>query len=255
MLACARAAAAAAGQHALAHRHRRMEADARPGHDVKLALDRECQAKAAEVILQHYPDHAILGEESSHERAGEVPRWIVDPIDGTVNFSHGWSIWCTAVAVEVAGQTQVGVVYAPALNEWYTAVLGGPARLNGEPLRVSDIRTMSEALLLTDTNKEPYDFPAGTALYGRFLHAAQKTRVTGSAALDICRVARGHAEGYTALGIYPWDTAAAALILTCAGGRFEVIEQLAGHRFRAVCSNGYLHEEIRRIFLDTIPSH
>ena len=246
-------AARRAGDHAMAHRHRRAEADAQAAHDIKLALDRECQEVAARVIHAAYPDHAILGEESSHDRPAAEYRWIVDPIDGTVNFSHGWSIWCTSVAVERDGETLAGAIYAPAMNELYTAAIGEPAKLNGEIIRVSEIDRLQEALVLTDTNKEPMDFDAGAALYGKFLHCAKKARVTGSAAIDICRVAQGHAEAYTALGIYPWDTAAAALILQQAGGRFEVVEELQGHRFRAICSNGALHDAVRDVFMSVLP--
>ncbi len=246
-------AARAAGQHAMEHRHRRTEADARSAHDVKLALDRECQAQAAAAIHAVFPEHAILGEESSHENESATYRWIVDPIDGTVNFSHGWPIWCTSVAVEKEGQTMAGVIYAPELEELYTATSEQPAELNGSPIRVSTINCLQEALILTDTNKEAMDFDAGAALYGKFLHCAQKARITGSAALDICRVARGQAEAYTALGIYPWDTAAAALILEQAGGRFEVIEKLGGHRFRAISSNGAVHDAVRDVFMSVLP--
>ena len=245
-------AARQAGDHAMAHRQRRTEADARAAHDIKLALDRECQDIAARVLHGAYPEHAILGEESSHERPASPFCWIVDPIDGTVNFSHGWSIWCTSVAVEREGKTVAGAIYAPALDELYTAAIGQPARLNGEIIRVSEIDRLEEALVLTDTNKESMDFDAGAALYGKFLHSAQKARVTGSAAIDICRVAQGHAEAYTALGIYPWDTAAAALILEQAGGRFEVVEQLQGHRFRAICTNGALHDAVREVFISVL---
>jgi myo-inositol-1(or 4)-monophosphatase len=252
LLDCAVLAARAAGDHARRHSARRTERHAETAHDVKLVLDRESQLRAAEAIHSRYPDHPILGEEISHDRDPEQPRWIVDPIDGTVNFSHGWPLWCTAVAVEHGGRTLAGAVYAPELDELYTARAGEPALLNGRPLAVSSIDRLADALIQTDTNKEPFDFPVGAALYGALLNRAQKTRVTGSAALDICRVARGCAEGYTALGIYPWDTAAAALILEQSGGRFEVIEQLDHGRFRAVASNGRVHEELKAVFMETL---
>ncbi len=252
LLACAVSAAQTAATHAWTQRHRRMETQSSAAHDIKLVLDQECQIKAAEVIHAAFPDHSILGEESSHDRDESQPRWIVDPIDGTVNFAHGWPLWCTSVAVEHQGRTLAGAIQAPALDECYTATCDQPARLNGEPIAVSTIDQLADALIMTDTNKEPGDFDAGTQLYNRFLHQAQKARVMGSAALDICRVARGHGEGYTALGIYPWDTAAAALILEQAGGKFEIIEKLDDLRFRAVASNGHLHAAIRQIFVETV---
>ncbi len=252
LLDCAIAAARSAGDHARSQAHRRTEVHARAAHDVKLMLDAEAQTRAAEVIHGRYPTHPILGEEESHDRDPAQPRWIVDPIDGTVNFSRAWPLWCVSVAVEHEGRTLAGVIYAPDLNELYTATAEDPALLNGNPLSVSTIDRLEQALVMTDTNKEPFDFAAGTALYGKLLHRAQKVRVMGSAALDICRVARGMGEGYTALGIYPWDTAAAALILQRAGGVFEVIEELGDTRFRAVCSNGHVHDELKTIFMDIL---
>ena len=252
LLACAVAAARAAGDHVASQAHRRTEVHARTPHDVKLALDSEAQTRASDVIHAQYPDHAILGEEESHERDPTQPRWIVDPIDGTVNFSHGAPFWCVSVAVEHQGRTRAGTIYAPELQELYTATCEQRAELNGKPIAVSTVDTLADALMLTDTNKEPFDFPAGARLYGKLLHRAQKVRVMGAAALDICRVALGTAEGYTALGIYPWDTAAAALILEQAGGRFEVIETLGNQRFRAICSNGRVHEELKTVFLETL---
>ncbi len=252
LLECTIAAARAAGDHARAQAHRRGEAHARTAHDVKLALDTEAQIRAAEAIHDRYPAHPILGEEESHERDPSQPRWIVDPIDGTVNFSHGMPFWCASVAVEHEGRTRAGVIYAPELDELYTATAEGPALLNGKPLSVSAVDRLERALIMTDTNKEPYDFPAGAALYGKLLHRAQKVRVMGAAALDMCRVASGMAEGYTALGIYPWDTAAAALLTERAGGRFEVIEVLGNKRFRAICSNGRVHDELKAVFMETL---
>ncbi len=252
LLDCAVHAARTASAHAWAERHRRQEVQQHAAHDVKLVLDHECQMKAAAVIHARFPDHSILGEEASHDRDASRPRWIVDPIDGTVNFAHGWPLWCTSVAVEHEGRTLAGVICAPALDECYTATCDQPALLNGLPIAVSTVDRLAEALIMTDTNKEPQDFDAGTRLYGRFLHQARKARVMGSAALDICRVACGQGEGYTALGIYPWDTAAAALIVEQAGGRFEIIEQLDDLRFRAIASNGHLHDEIRTVFLSVL---
>lgn len=247
-------AAKIAGQHALNQAHRRAEAHSTADHDIKLALDVELQTIAADVIHGHFPDHDILGEEESRARPGSY-RWIVDPIDGTVNFAHGFDLWCVSIGVEWNGKTQTGAVFAPARDELFTATLDGPALLNGKVIRVSDIESLAAAMVQTDTNKEAYDFPAGAALYGTLLHQAQKVRVMGSAALDICRVAQGHAEGYAALGIYPWDTAAAALILERAGGRFEIIEHLPNQRFRVVCSNGKIHEAFKGVILDTLASH
>jgi len=255
LLTCAVDAAKAAGEHARDQQHRRRETHAREAHDVKLALDLESQQRAASVIHRCFPEHSILGEEESHDRDASRPLWIVDPIDGTVNFSHGLPLWCSSVAVEYQGQTLAGAIYAPMFDELYVAAEKHPAQMNGRDLHVSDIATLAESLVLTDTNKEPHDFPAGAALYEKCLFHAQKARVMGTAAYDLCRIASGMAEGYTALGIYPWDAAAAALMVEKAGGRFEVIERLPSRRFRAVCSNGLIHDELKALFLETVAEY
>jgi len=255
LLECAIAAAKAAGQHARDQQHRRRETHARAAHDVKLALDMESQQRAADVIHQRFPDHSILGEEESHDRDSARPLWIVDPIDGTVNFSHGLPLWCSSVAVEHEGRTLAGAIYVPMFDELYIAGAEHPAQMNGQNLQVSDIATLADSLIMTDTNKESYDFEAGAMLYQKYLFRAQKARVMGSAAYDICRVASGMAEGYTELGIYPWDTAAAALILEKAGGTFDVIERLPNLRFRVVCSNGRIHDELKALFTETVAEY
>lgn len=252
LLKVAVSAVRAAGAHALSQLTRRTEANQTALHDIKLALDIELQHIAAKIIHSKFPDHSILGEEASEDRDPANPRWIVDPIDGTVNFAHGIPLWCVSIAVEHRGQTLAGAVFAPEMDELYTAEIDEPARLNGEPMSVSRIDSLSAAMVQTDTNKETYDFPVGAALYGTLLHRAQKVRVMGSAAMDICRVARGHAEGYVALGLYPWDVAAAALILERSGGCFEVIERLPGHRLRVVSSNGLIHMPLKQVFLETL---
>ena len=113
---------------------------------MKLQLDLECQRRAEEVILGAYPDHAILGEEGGAGASDGRPVWVVDPIDGTVNFSHGLPYWCTSIAVQVAGRTLAGVVYAPDLREVYAASVEVPATCNGQPIAVSDTAELGGVL-------------------------------------------------------------------------------------------------------------
>lgn len=254
------AAAQAGGHHALLNRHRCHEVHQAFRHDVKLQLDLECQARVIEVIRAQFPNHAILGEEDEAAVAGmlaarqpaptQIPaeniQWVVDPIDGTVNYYHGLPMWCCSVAMQVDGASVAGAVYAPEIDELYTATVDGPALLNGSPIHVSDERELSGAILLTGlSQKEGADY-VSPAMVERLGHSVQKIRVLGSAALDMCRVARGHAEAYWEPAIYVWDMAAAGLIVERAGGRVSVLNRQA-LRVSFMATNGHVHPALRAL--------
>jgi myo-inositol-1(or 4)-monophosphatase len=238
------AAARAAGDHARANLARRHEVFQRAAHDVKLQLDLECQAQTEAVIHQHFPAHAFLGEEGGDYIENAEHLWIVDPIDGTVNFSHGLPLWCASVAVRQAGRIVAGAVYAPMLQQLYTATAEGPALCNGQPLRVSTIRNLAEAVVLTGIFKEQ---PRSLELFAALTRALQKVRIYGSAALDLCLLASGQAEGYFESKIYLWDIAAAGLIAERAGARVEVLERFDALSCRLLASNGHLHAALKTI--------
>jgi myo-inositol-1(or 4)-monophosphatase len=248
------AAARAAGQHALSNFSRRQEAVARFAHDVKLKLDEECQQIVQAELTARFPGHAIMGEEDATVggRAGSGVEWVVDPIDGTVNFSHGLPFWCCSVAALQDGKTLAGAVYAPALEVCYTARLGGGAACNGEPIRVSPVAEMVQAMVLTGLDKNPgRDLPP-LALFQATSQHVQKARILGSAALDLCRVAQGQADAYFETGIYIWDIAAARLVVTEAGGREEILERLDHGRLRFLASNGRIHDAYKSLLLQTL---
>lgn len=238
------AAARAAGQHALNNFDRRHEVFQRLAHDVKLQLDLECQAQAAEAIRREFPEHQFLGEEGGQYTDSADALWIVDPIDGTVNFSHGLPLWCSSVAVRHAGQMVAGAVFAPMLNQLYTATAAGPALCNGQPLRVSTTSRMDEAIVLTGIFK---DQPLSLKLFAALTRTAQKVRIYGSAALDLCLLASGQAEGYFESKIYLWDIAAAGLIAERAGARVEVLERHDALACRLLASNGLIHEALKSV--------
>jgi len=254
LLDCAVAAAHAAGNHALKHRDRRNEATATSQHDVKLRLDVECQDRAAEAIRSVYPGHAILGEEDAGEQArdaGGEYTWIVDPLDGTVNFSHGLPLWCCSVAVRRGEDVVAGAVYAPALGELYTATADGPAMCNGSAIRTSEVTDISRAMVHTGIDRfTDTGFPS-LRILKRIAEAVQRPRVMGSAALDICRVACGEADGYFESGVFTWDVAAGGLIVQRAGGKVEVLKRQGPHPHRVMfmASNGHIHEALRELVL------
>ncbi len=250
LLACAESAARAGGAHARAQAHRRGRVAARFAHDVKLVLDRECQDLAAGIIRRRFPGADILGEETAAPR-GRAPRggmrWIIDPIDGTVNFFHGLPWWCCSVAVERDGRTVAGAVYAPMLDACYTARRGRRAACNGRPLAVSAAARLRDAVILTGLDKRNALLDRELALFRDLSRRARKLRILGSAALDLCQVAAGRADAFFESGIYLWDVAAAAVIVEQAGGAAEILADYGGHRLRFLASNGRLQARLRRV--------
>ncbi len=249
LLAVAVEAARAAGGHALRHRARRTEVARQSPHDVKLRLDLECQAVAEARIHAAFPGHAILGEEGRRPRPGAAAEWIVDPIDGTVNFFHGLPLWCCSVAVRAGGQTRAGCVYAPALDQLYTATRDGPACGNGNPLRVSETDALSEAMVATGAVSHVDDERRSIGVFEMLVPRVQKVRVMGAAALDLCHVAAGRIEAYVEMAIFPWDIAAGRLLVERAGGRVLVMRRWGGRRLAVLASNRRLHAAFRECLL------
>ena len=246
LLACCRDAARAAGLHALREKARRFEVHEKFSHDVKLQLDREAQKHAVEAIHRVYPGDPILGEEWTVEGNGSGVEWIIDPIDGTVNFFHGVPWWCSSVAVRVDGVVVAGAVYAPEVDHLYEASIESPALCNGVILKVADTRRLADALLVTGSEKEmnPIDPPLATAQ--RLAPHVQKVRILGAAALDLCQIALGAVDVFCQSGLYIWDIAAAGLIIQQAGGSFEQRTTAIPGRY-AVLAGGHqdLVDEVR----------
>ncbi len=253
-------AAVAAGTHALDHVSRRNEIAARTKHDVKLRLDIECQTVAERIVRSKYPEHRFLGEENTPPvltgtRNGRTETdspylWIVDPIDGTVNFSHGLPHWCCSVACRKRDETVVGVVYAPALNRLYQASAETQAVCNEQPVRVSTVDTLSRAMALSamDMDLRPGHEPL--SLFRDIALHAQKGRILGAAALDLCMVAAGAADAYFEARIYEWDIAAGDLIVRRAGGATEALRQPDDtHNLAFLATNGRIHDELRALVL------
>lgn len=251
LLEAAVGATQAAGGHALRHWSRRDEVIATFAHDVKLALDVECQQQAESYLRARFPGHLILGEESAPRRdprPRDVPyEWIIDPIDGTVNFAHGLPFWCCSIAVRHGAEVLAGAVYAPVIEESYTAARHEAARCNGRELRVSAIANLPQSVIMTGLDKgiDPRQPPF--EVFRAISAAVQKARIMGVAALDLCRVAAGQAEGYFENGIYLWDIAAAGLIVERAGGQAELLAQLDGERLRFLATNGRIHAALKQV--------
>ncbi len=198
-----------------------------------------------ETIRSVFPDHAVLAEESGKSSGDRRFQWIIDPLDGTTNFSHGLELFAVSIAFHLEGVPRAGVVFNPATGEFFEAVAGQGARLNGQPIRVSGQNQLEESLLVTGF---PYNFneilPQLMDRFAGCLSASQGVRRLGSAALDLCFVACGRFEGFWEQNLNPWDTAAGLLILLEAGGR---VTNFSGLPFEVemkeiLATNGRIHD-------------
>ena len=214
--------------------------------------DLESQEMIIALIRQRFPEHGILAEETLGEAApppaGESPyRWIIDPLDGTVNFAHGYPAFCVSIACEAAGGLQYGVIYDPLRDELFEARKGQGAWLNGRPIRVSTTDRLERALVATGF---PYDIrerlPETLARMGRIMGVVQGLRRGGSAALDMSYVACGRFEGFYEENLKPWDTAAGLLLIEEAGGRISTFEggDYDIYSPNILASNGVLHDNL-----------
>ncbi len=213
--------------------------------DIVTEADRAAEDFLAAEVRRRFPGHGIMAEEGSSEQGSSSLTWVMDPLDGTTNFAHGFPFFCVSVALVESGEPLLGVVHDPTRDETFTAVRGEGAFLNSRPLRVSMEADLGRSLLATGF---PYHIRQGGATnldnFAAFAVRAQAVRRAGSAALDLCYVAAGRFEGYWELLLRPWDMAAGALIVREAGG---TVTSLDGTPWRldgpgVLCSNGLVHE-------------
>jgi len=196
-------------------------------------------------ISKRFPDHDILTEEGSDVEKQSPFRWVIDPLDGTVNYAHGFPIYCVSIALEYDGDIVAGVVYDPERDELFSAGTGMGAHLNKQRIRVSDEKVLQRALLATG-----FAYNIGTAkrtnlgLFARMAKKAQGVRRPGSAAIDLCWLACGRLDGFWEFYLHPWDTAAAKLIVEEAGG---AVSRINGKRYSIfapdiLATNDHLHK-------------
>jgi myo-inositol-1(or 4)-monophosphatase len=211
----------------------------------------EIDKKAEEMIIsrirKRHQHHGFLGEESGgHNRHSEY-RWIIDPLDGTTNFTHGLPIFCVSIGLEFKGEMLLGVVYDPNLDELFTAERGKGAYLNRRPIRVSRNAKLVESLVVTGF---PYDIRSNpdeaVGHFRNFIKEAQAVRRLGSAALDLCYVAAGRFDGYWEVSLNPWDMAAGTLIVQEAGGKYTDFRGFPSTIYDkpVLASNGLIHEQM-----------
>jgi myo-inositol-1(or 4)-monophosphatase len=191
--------------------------------DVVTQMDLAAERLIASTIRASRPDDALLGEEGQGDAAttGRRVRWIVDPIDGTVNYLYGLPQWAVSIAAEIDGRVVVGVVFDPSKKELYTALRGEGARVNGVPIAVSDCTELAQALVGTGFGYDSARRARQAQVLTGVLPKVRDVRRFGAASLDLCLVASGRLDGYFERGLGPWDHAAGGLIAAEAGARVE----------------------------------
>ena len=196
-------------------------------------------------ILAAFPGDEILAEEGTASESASINgrRWIIDPLDGTTNYAHGYPLYAVSIALEVAGVVEVGVVYVPVLDEMFAAIRGAGATLNGVAMYVSTTDDLVDAMLCTGFAYDPALRPSNQAHWSTFADEAQAVRRDGAAALDICYVACGRYDGFWERELASWDVAAAALLVVEAGGMTTSYDggPLDIYAREAVASNGRIH--------------
>ncbi len=226
-------------------------------HDIKLELDVRCQALIEKALRRSFPEVALLGEEGVAGRADAEYRWVVDPIDGTVNFAYGIPHACVSIALQRRVQTPgeagfedgyktlVGTVYDPFCDELWTARRGQNARLNGKVIHVSRRRKLNEAVVSIGFTKSRESLDATLPYFARLVHRVRKIRMMGAAALGLVYVASGRFDAYIESEIRLWDIAAGGLIIECAGGEFWHQPLAVKHTYRLIATNGLLRRGLR----------
>lgn len=218
--------------------------------DLVTEADLAAEKLIIERICSYYPRHAIHAEESGVSEQKSEFRWLIDPLDGTTNYAHGYPAFCVSIALEHEGALKIGVVYDPLRDELFAAERGEGATLNAKKIRVSETDVIERALLCTGF---PYNIrergPEFVRSFINFLMTAQAVRRDGSAALDLAYVACGRFDGFWEDGLNPWDMAAGILLIQEAGGRVTAFD---GGPVNIYCppiiaSNGLVHDAMMNV--------
>jgi myo-inositol-1(or 4)-monophosphatase len=246
LLAVSKRAALAGGKVALRYFRKLKSVSLKEGAGLVSEADREAEAIIIKTIHKKYPHHRFLGEEGGFSGLQDSAGfWVIDPLDGTTNYVHGFPFFCVSIGFECHGVTEVGVVYAPLMDYMFTATRGGGAFLNGKKISVSSTQRIEDSLVATG-----FSYQAGSILenelrnFRYFAERCRGIRRAGSAALDMCMVASGIFDGFWERQLAPWDTAAGALIVQEAGG---LVSNFDGDKFHftmksVVAANPSIHK-------------
>jgi myo-inositol-1(or 4)-monophosphatase len=254
-LAAATEAALEVGELLGKHRHAVKKINEEVQHDIKLELDVRSQKLIERRLHRGFPEAAVFGEEGVSGDPGAEFRWVIDPIDGTVNFAYGIPHACISIALQQRAQpgkgvtrdgyqTIAGVIHDPFCNETWTATLGGPAKLNGRKIAVSSRAKIDLAIVSMGFAKSTGVTRSMLPILNDLVYRVRKIRVMGSAALSMVYVACGRFDAYIEGGVRLWDIAAGGLIVECAGGEFWREEIDTEHTYRLIANNGRLRKKL-----------
>ena len=210
-------------------------------------IDKMSEEKIIGTIKRHFPNHAILAEESGGTESQAEYKWIIDPLDGTTNYTHGFPVFCVSIGIEHKEKLIAGVIYDPNFDELFTAERGKGAFLNGKKISVSKRATLNESMLVTGF---PYNISENPnraiERFINFLVKAQAVRRMGSAAIDLAYVAAGRYEGFWEVALNPWDVAAGVLLIEEAGGKVTSFDGGAYSIYKPelLASNGIVHQQM-----------
>ncbi len=218
---------------------RRQQVNAVAAHDVKLQIDVEAQELITDLLLKEFPAHALYGEEGIVGDQSAEHQWVVDPLDGTVNYFYGIPHFCVSIALRLRGEIMVGVIYDPIRDEMWAGQKGETPKLNDCAFHVSDRADLAEAVISIGLAKTGETINTNFPLLQAMIHRVRKCRVLGSAALDMAYVACGRFDAYIETGISLWDIAAGWLLVENAGGTVDLRpRENMKDKYSIVASNG-----------------
>ena len=243
-LAAAVQAARAAGKIMHANWHKPKRVNCATAHDIKLELDVQCQALIEKILAAAFPQIPVLGEEGDTGDVNAEHRWVIDPIDGTVNYFFGMPHAAVSIALQHRAQSVVGVIYDPFTDEIWTTTKGQPTRLNGKIVRVSNRSRIEESVIAMGFSKSQDNLDKSMPHLLRLARRAKKIRIMGSAAIELAYVACGRLDAYIERTINLWDVAAGSLLVENAGGEFYTLPAPHG-KLRMCADNGKLRKKLQ----------
>lgn len=237
-------AARAAGKVMRDNWHKPKKVNLAEAHDIKLELDVRCQRIIEKTLAKAFPQIPVLGEEGDTGDVNAEYRWVIDPIDGTVNYAYGIPHAATSIALQHRGQSVVGVIYDPFTDELWTTTTGQPTRLNGKVVRVSNTTKVGDAIVAVGFSKSQANLERCLPYVTRLTRRARKVRNMGSAAIELAYVASGRFDAYIERTINLWDVAAGMLLVENAGGEFYAVPAPNG-KMRMCADNGKLRKKLQ----------
>jgi myo-inositol-1(or 4)-monophosphatase len=242
-----------AGEVQLRHLHDKHDIEYKGAIDLVTEVDKECEKLIVGEIHREFPDDDMLAEEGSGSRTNSGRRWVIDPLDGTVNYAHGFPFFCVSIALECDGELTAGVIFDPNRDEMFAAIRGQGATLNGVRIETSSATEVGKSMLATGFayNVQEEERLDNLDHFTNFVKRARAVRRPGSAAIDFAWLAAGRIDGFWELFLKPWDMAAGVLIIREAGGRVTAFDgspyDLYGSEILA--SNGGIHDEMSDLLM------